>query len=90
MSASRRRVSPACQGTATRSASSTSPTGRHGSASKGNPRHGTADDPRIVLIGIDIHAAVFLEVDTPKPVVLFELEKGWLQANGWSPARHMH
>src|SRR4051812_9143794 len=31
-------------------------------ASEGDPRHGTADDPRIVLIGVDIHAAVFLEV----------------------------
>lgn len=45
---------------------------------EGDPRHGTADDPRIVLIGIDVHAAVFLEVDKPKPVVLFELVKGWL------------
>ena len=44
----------------------------------GDPRHGTADDPRIVLIGIDMHAAVFLEVTKPKPVVLFELAKGWL------------
>jgi general stress protein 26 len=44
----------------------------------GDPRHGTADDPRIVLIAIDIHAAVFLEVNKPKPVVLFELVKGWL------------
>lgn len=45
---------------------------------EGDPRHGTPDDPRIVLIGIDVHAAVFLEVDKPKPVVLFELVKGWL------------
>jgi general stress protein 26 len=45
---------------------------------EGDPRHGTADDPRIVLIGVDVHAAVFLEVDKPKPVVLFELAKGWL------------
>ena len=44
----------------------------------GDPRHGTADDPRIVLIGVDVHAAVFLEVNKPKPVVLFELAKGWL------------
>jgi general stress protein 26 len=44
----------------------------------GDPRHGTPDDPRMVLIGIDVHAAVFLEVDKPKPVVLFELAKGWL------------
>ena len=39
-------------------------------------RHG--DDPRMVLIGVDIHAAVFLEVDKPQPVVLYELAKGWL------------
>lgn len=45
---------------------------------EGDPRHGTADDPRIVLIGVDVHAAVFLEVNKPKPVVLFEVAKGWL------------
>lgn len=43
-----------------------------------DPRHGTADDPRIVLIGVDVHAAVFLEVNKPTPVVLFELAKGWV------------
>jgi general stress protein 26 len=39
-----------------------------------------ARDPHVnlVLIGIDVHAAVFLEVNKPKPVVLFELAKGWL------------
>jgi general stress protein 26 len=45
---------------------------------EGDPRHGTPDDPRMVLIGVDIHAAVFLEMDRPQPVVLFELVKGWL------------
>jgi general stress protein 26 len=45
---------------------------------EGDPRHGTADDPRMVLIGIDVHAAVFLEVNKPKAVVLFELARGWL------------
>ena len=45
---------------------------------EGDPRHGTADDPRIVLIGIRVHAAEFLEVNKPKPVVLYELVKGWL------------
>ena len=43
-----------------------------------DPRHGTADDPRMVLIGVDVHAAVFLEVNKPQPVVLFELVKGWM------------
>jgi len=45
---------------------------------EGDPRHGTKDDPRMVLIGVDIHAAVFLEVNKPQPVVLFELVKGWV------------
>ena len=43
-----------------------------------DPRHGTKDDPRMVLIGVDVHAAMFLEVNKPQPVVLFELVKGWL------------
>ena len=41
-----------------------------------DPRHGTPDDPRFVLIGVDIHSAVFLEVNKPMPVVLFEVAKG--------------
>lgn len=45
---------------------------------EGDPRHGTPDDPRMVLIGVDIHAATFLDVDKPKPVVLYEVAKGWL------------
>lgn len=44
----------------------------------GDPRHGTADDPRMVLIGVSIHAAAFLEVNKPKPLFLFEAVKGWL------------
>ena len=46
--------------------------------SEGDPRHGTPDDPRMVLIGITIHAAVFMEVNKPKPVVMYEVAKGWL------------
>lgn len=45
---------------------------------EGDPRHGTPDDPRLVLIGVHVHAAVFLEVNKPQPVVLFEIAKGWL------------
>ena len=52
---------------------------------EGDPRHGTADDPRIVLIAVDVHAAVFLEVNKPKPVVLFELAKGWLTGERVNP-----
>jgi general stress protein 26 len=45
---------------------------------EGDPRHGTPDDPRLVLIGVAIHAAEFLEVNKPRPVLLYEFVKGWL------------
>ena len=44
----------------------------------GDSRHGTADDPRMVLIGVMVHAAEFLEVNQPTAVVLYEFVKGWL------------
>ena len=47
-------------------------------ASDGDPRHGTPEDPRMVLIGVDVHSAVYLEVNKPQPVVLFEIAKGWI------------
>ena len=47
-------------------------------ADEGDARHGTADDPRMVLIGVTVHGAEFLEVNKPRPVILFELVKGWL------------
>jgi len=45
---------------------------------EGDSRHGTPDDPRMVLIGVQAHAAEFLEANKPKPVVIYELVKGWL------------
>jgi len=45
---------------------------------EGDPRHGTPDDPRLVLIGVDIDSAHFFESDKPAPVVLFEMLKGRL------------
>jgi hypothetical protein len=42
-----------------------------------------------VLIAIDVHAAVFLEVDQPKPVVLSELAKGWLTERASNPAKRI-
>ncbi len=45
---------------------------------EGDPRHGTADDPRMVLIGVTVHAAEFLDLTKPRPVLLFELVRGWL------------
>ena len=43
-----------------------------------DPEQGTAEDPRVVLIGVTIHAAEFFDVDKPRPVLLFEFVKGWL------------
>lgn len=45
---------------------------------EGDPRHGTSDDPRMVLVGVHIHTAVFLEIDQSRPVVLYEVAKGWI------------
>lgn len=45
---------------------------------EGDPRHGTPDDPRFVLIGVEVHTAVFFELEKPLPVVLYELAKGRL------------
>ena len=30
------------------------------------------------MIGVRVHAAEFLEVNKPKPVVVYEIVKGWL------------
>ena len=43
-----------------------------------DPRHGTKNDPRMVLIGVTVHAASFLDVTRPQPIIVFELVKGWL------------
>lgn len=47
-------------------------------AEEGDPRHGTPEDPRMVLLGVRIHAAEFLEINKSAPVLLFEAVKGWL------------
>ena len=44
---------------------------------EGDPRHGTPDDPRIVLIGVDVHSATWFQARS-QPVVLFEMAKGWI------------
>jgi general stress protein 26 len=44
----------------------------------GDERDGTPDDPRMVLIAVDIRLAHFLEVNKPQVVVLFELAKGMI------------
>ena len=50
---------------------------------EGDERHGTPDDPRMVLVGVEVHSALFLEVNKPQPLVLFEVLKGW--ATGTPP-----
>lgn len=45
---------------------------------EGGSRNGSPEDPRLVLVGVTVHAAEFLEITKPRPVLLFELAKGWL------------
>lgn len=45
---------------------------------EGGEKDGTPDDPRMVLIAVDVDAAMYLEVNKPQPVVLFEVVKGML------------
>ena len=44
----------------------------------GDPRHGTPDDPRIRLIGVEVQSAVYFEADKPRPVLLYEVLKAKL------------
>jgi hypothetical protein len=41
----------------------------------------TADDPRMFLIGAHAQETVFLEVNKPKPLVLFVLARGIVTAS---------
>lgn len=43
---------------------------------EGGERDGGPDDPRLVLVLVDVHSVVYLKVDKPAPVVLFEVAKG--------------
>jgi general stress protein 26 len=45
---------------------------------EGDPRHGTPEDPRFVLIGVDVHAASFLHLDQPQALVLLEVAKSFV------------
>ena len=45
---------------------------------EGGAHDGSPDDPRMVLIGVDVEMAMFLELNKPQPVVLFELVKGMI------------
>jgi general stress protein 26 len=43
---------------------------------EGGEKDGTPDDPRMVLIGVDIDVAMFLELNKPQPLVMFDVVKG--------------
>lgn len=43
---------------------------------RGGSENGGPDDPRLVLLAIDIHFAHYLELNKPQGVVLFEIVKG--------------
>lgn len=45
-------------------------------AEEGDDAAGTPDDPRMVLLGVDIDSAFYMEVNKPQPVVLFEIARG--------------
>ena len=45
---------------------------------EGGEKDGTAEDPRVILIAVDIDVAMFLQLNKPQPVVLFEVVKGMI------------
>jgi general stress protein 26 len=45
---------------------------------EGDPRHGTPDDPRMLLIGVRADSAHFMTLGKPQPVVLLEMLKARL------------
>jgi general stress protein 26 len=45
---------------------------------EGNEKDGTPDDPRMILIGVDVEMAMYLEINKPHAVVLFEVVKGMI------------
>jgi general stress protein 26 len=45
---------------------------------QGGERDGGPDDPRLALVLVDVQSVVYLKVNKPSPVVLFEVAKGML------------
>jgi general stress protein 26 len=43
---------------------------------EGGREDGTPNDPRMVLIGVDVEMAMFLELNKPQPLVLLDVMKG--------------
>jgi general stress protein 26 len=45
---------------------------------QGGERDGGPDDPRLALVLVEVESVVYLKVDKPAPLVLFEVAKGML------------
>jgi general stress protein 26 len=43
---------------------------------QGGERDGGPDDPRLALVAVEVQSVMYLKVDKPQPVVLFEVAKG--------------
>jgi general stress protein 26 len=43
---------------------------------EGGERDGGPDDPRLALVLVDVDSVIYLKVDKPQPIVLFEVVKG--------------
>jgi general stress protein 26 len=44
----------------------------------GDPRDGTPDDPRMVLVGVKAHSATFMTSDRPGVLAILEIVKGFV------------
>ena len=45
---------------------------------EGPGRDGRPDDPRIAVLSVDTHSVMYMKVDKPKPMVLYELAKSYV------------
>ncbi len=45
---------------------------------EGGERNGGPDDPRLALIMVEVDEVTYMKVDKPRPVVLFEVAKGFV------------
>jgi general stress protein 26 len=43
-----------------------------------DPRHGTSDDPRMVLVGVRAHRALYMSAERPAPLLLLEIVRARL------------
>ncbi|MEO7474228.1 MAG: pyridoxamine 5'-phosphate oxidase family protein [Gemmatimonadales bacterium] len=48
---------------------------------EGGARDGGPDDPRLALIAVDVQSVIYLKVNKPQPVVLFEVARAMVTGN---------